>query len=206
LILFATTAMFMLVNVGEGAVEVVLPVYARTILHGGAGTYGVLASVAGCALLLGSLAAGASAGRLPLGIAIGVAELIAAALLLPLALEPGFPLALVVLAGESFFLGTLTVWAQTIRMRVLPADLRGRVFALLRTSMQATPPAGALIAAPLLGAGGVSLAVVVAAAVIGAPALAALASGVLVQADRGSVQKSSSSASSPTRTRPGSTT
>jgi predicted MFS family arabinose efflux permease len=187
-ILLATTAMFMLVNVGEGAVEVVLPVYARTILHGGAGTYGLLASVAGCSLLLGSLAAGASAGRLPLGIAIGGAELLAAALLLPLALEPALPPALAVLAGESFFLGTLTVWAQTIRMRVLPADLRGRVFALLRTSMQATPPAGALIAAPLLAAGGVSLAVVVAAAVIGAPAVAALASGVLVQADRGSVK------------------
>jgi len=188
-ILLATTAMFMLVNVGEGAVEVVLPVYARTILHGGAGTYGVLASVAGCALLLGSLAAGAAAGRFPLGIAIGVAELLGAALLVPLALKPSLPLAAAVLAGQSFFLGTLTVWAQTIRMRVLPADLRGRVFALLRTSMQATPPAGALIAAPLLAAGGVSLAIVVAAALIGAPAAAALVSGVLVaQAERGSVQ------------------
>jgi predicted MFS family arabinose efflux permease len=187
-ILLATTAMFMLVNVGEGAVEVVLPVYARTILHGGAVTYGALASVAGCALLLGSLAAGAVAGRLPLGIAIGVAELLAASLLLPLALKPSLPLAAGVLAGQSFFLGTLTVWAQTIRMRVLPSDLRGRVFALLRTSMQATPPAGALIAAPLLAAGGVSLAVVVAATLIGAPALAALSFGVLVQAERGSVQ------------------
>ena len=183
-ILLATTAMFMLVNVGEGAVEVVLPVYAVRVLHGGAGTYGALASVAGCALLVGSLAAGAAAGRLPLGVAIGVAELLAAALLVPLALEPGLPLTLAVLAAEAFFLGTLTVWAQTIRMRVLPADLRGRVFALLRTSMQATPPAGALVAAPLLGAGGISLTVVVAAAVIGAPAVAALLSGVLVQADR----------------------
>jgi hypothetical protein len=64
----------------------------------------------------------------------------------------------------------------------------GRIFALLRTSMQATPQAGALIAAPLLAAGGVSLAIVVAAALVGAPAVAALTSGVLAQAERGSVQ------------------
>jgi MFS family permease len=187
-ILLATTAMFMFVNVGEGSVEVVLPVYARHVLGGGAGIYGLLASVAGTALLAGSLAAGAVAGRLPLGVAIGAAELAAGALLVLLALQPGLVPALAVLAGESFFLGTLTVWAQTIRMRVLPADLRGRVFALLRTSMQATPPAGALVAAPLLATGGVPLAVVVAAALVGAPAVVALASGVLRQAERGSVK------------------
>jgi MFS family permease len=178
-VLLATTSMFMLVNVGEAAVAVVLPVYAHEVLGGGPAAYGILVSASGGALLVGSLAAGAATRRLPLGSAIGVCEAAGGALLLPLALRPQLPGALAALAGASLCLGTLTVWAQTIRMRVLPAELRGRVFALLRTSMQATPPLGALLAAPLLGAGGIPLAVVVAAIVIAAPGLAGLLSGAL---------------------------
>ena len=189
-ILLATTAMFMLVNVGEGAVEVVLPVYARTILHGGAGTYGAARErrrVRAPPRLARRRRVRPGGSRS--GIAIGVAELLAAALLLPLALEPE-PAARAPPCSRAS--RSSSGRSPSGRRRSACGCCRricaGRVFALLRTSMQATPPAGALIAAPLLAAGGVSLAVVVAAALIGAPAVAALASGVLVQADRGSVQ------------------
>jgi len=42
------------------------------------------------------------------------------------------------------------VWAQSLRMERIPAELRGRAFATLRTLMQATPPLGSLLAVPLL--------------------------------------------------------
>jgi len=47
----------------------------------------------------------------------------------------------------------MTAWAQTLRMQAVPRQMHGRLFALLRTTMQATPPVGALIAAVTLRAG-----------------------------------------------------
>src|SRR5438093_1231490 len=54
----------------------------------------------------------------------------------------------------------LTAWARTIRMRFIPPDLRGRVFALLRTSMQSTRPLGAVAAGLLLTGGDLTTAIV----------------------------------------------
>ncbi len=50
--------------------------------------------------------------------------------------------------------------AQTIRMRLIPPEMRGRVFALLRTSMQSTRPIGAIAAGLLLSRGDVLIAIV----------------------------------------------
>jgi hypothetical protein len=48
----------------------------------------------------------------------------------------------------------MTIWAQTIRMRVIPPELRGRTFGALRTLMQSTPPLGGAVAGLLLARGG----------------------------------------------------
>lgn len=178
-ILLATTLMFMCVNVGEGIVAVLTPVYVRETLHGGAGTYGALVSVAAAAGLVGALGAGATAGRWPLGRSIALSELAAGCAYAGLAAEPALALTFVVLAGGSLFLGPLTVWAQTIRMRLVPPEMRGRVFGLLRTVMQATPPLGALVTAPLLAAGGVPLVALAVAGLLSVPAAVALALRVL---------------------------
>jgi hypothetical protein len=45
-------------------------------------------------------------------------------------------------------------------MRLIPPEMRGRVFALLRTSMQSTRPIGAVAAGLLLGRGDLSIAIV----------------------------------------------
>ena len=45
-------------------------------------------------------------------------------------------------------------------MRLIPPDLRGRVFALLRTSMQSTRPLGAVAAGLLLTGGDLTTAIV----------------------------------------------
>jgi MFS family permease len=73
------------------------------------------------------------------------------------------------LALSAFCTGPLTVWAQTLRMRLIPAHLRGRVFGLLRTSMQAAPPLGGLAASVLLAGPGLRLAVLATALLIGLP-------------------------------------
>jgi hypothetical protein len=60
----------------------------------------------------------------------------------------------VALALLGLFSAPLTIWAQTLRMRIIPPHMRGRAFALLRTLMQSTPPLGGAVAGlllPLLG-------------------------------------------------------
>jgi hypothetical protein len=68
----------------------------------------------------------------------------------------------------------LTIWAQTIRMRLIPAGMRGRVFGVLRTLMQSTPPIGAAIAGLLLSHGTTTSTVLVMAALIGVPGVIGL--------------------------------
>lgn len=64
----------------------------------------------------------------------------------------------------------MTVWAQSLRMRLVPPEAHGRLFALLRTAMQTTSPAGAALAALLIGRGTVAIVAAIA-ATIGVPAL-----------------------------------
>jgi hypothetical protein len=66
----------------------------------------------------------------------------------------------------------LTIWAPTLRMRIIPPGLRGRTFALLRTLMQGASPlasAGARVALPLLG---IPALIAASAVLVGAPGLA----------------------------------
>jgi hypothetical protein len=176
--------MFMFVNIGEGIVEVITPVYVRQVLAAGAATYGALVAVAGAAGLAGAFAAGASASRVPLGRAIALSEIAAGCAYAILAGKPPLALTFVGLSLGALCLGPLTVWAQTVRMRLIPPDLRGRVFGTLRTLMQATPPLGALLAGTLLRHGGIAVAAAAIGVVLIVPAIIALVSGALSQPDR----------------------
>ncbi|WP_375131284.1 hypothetical protein [Nonomuraea sp. GTA35] len=66
-------------------------------------------------------------------------------------------------------------WAQSLRMARIPAPLRGRGSALLRTLMQATPPLGAVIVTPFLAAGALAPPVLIMTLIAAAPAPALLA-------------------------------
>lgn len=74
------------------------------------------------------------------------------------------------LAAMGICTAPMTAWAQSLRMRLAPAQAHGRLFALLRTAMQATPPAGAALAALTLTHGTLAVVATVA-AVMGLPAL-----------------------------------
>jgi MFS family permease len=174
----ATTVMFMLFNVGEGALLVFLPVYSGLLGAGVAG-YGLLVSAVTVGELAGSLGAGA-AGTDRLGRRIVAAQLAAAVLLAGLLLRPPLVPTLVLLAAFGAMTTPMTAWAQTLRMRLTPEGLHGRLFALLRTAMQATPPLGAALAAATVP-GGVTPTVAAVVAVMAVPAL--LAAPGLVRAE-----------------------
>lgn len=147
----STTVAFMAFNVAEGMLLVTGPWLAHEKL-GGPAALGVLLSALSLGELGGSFAAGTWSARRPL-LGIGGAELVASLGFALVYFATIKPLAAVAYAVVGFFSSPMTVWAQSMRMRRLPPDVRGRAFAALRTVMQATPPIGAAIAAPLLATG-----------------------------------------------------
>ena len=92
------------------------------------------------------LAIGAIRWRWPLGRSIAAGATVSGLILALLLIRPGLVPMAAILAASGLAESSLTPWAQTIRMRLIPAELRGRVFALLRTSMQSTRPLGAILA------------------------------------------------------------
>jgi len=144
------TVMYMCLNIAGGITAVVAPIYARDVLGGGATTYGLMVSTLTGGELAGLLAVGAINWRWPLGRSIAGAIVLSALTSSFLLFRPAFLPLLVILAVWGVTESSLTPWAQTIRMRLIPPELRGRVFALLRTLMQSTRPIGAIVAGYLL--------------------------------------------------------
>jgi predicted MFS family arabinose efflux permease len=171
-----TTLMYMVLNVGESMLIVLLPVYARTVLHGGPRTYGLLASAFAVGALVGTVVVGAIRWPWPLGRSIAAGATLSGAALSLLALRPGTAGALAVLTAAGLAASPLTIWAQTIRMRLIPAGLRGRVFGTIRTLIQSTPPIGGAIAGALLAGPGVAVAAVAIAVAVAGPGVAGLLS------------------------------
>ena len=66
--------MFMFANIGEGMIIVVIPVYAREVLGGGAGTNGLLLSAFALATTAGAALVGAMTWRRPLGMSIATPQ------------------------------------------------------------------------------------------------------------------------------------
>ncbi|HXJ64075.1 MAG TPA: MFS transporter, partial [Actinomycetota bacterium] len=172
----ATTLMYMVINAGESMLVVLLPVYVRTVLGGGPRTYGLLVSVYAVGALSGTVVAGAVRWPWPLGRSIAVAAALSGSVLTLLALRPGAAGAAAVLGVAGLLASPLTVWAQTIRMRLIPERLRGRVFGTIRTLIQSTPPVGAAVAGALLAGAGVAAAALAMAAAVAGPGLAGLRS------------------------------
>jgi MFS family permease len=171
----ATTLMFMAFNVGEGMLLVLLPVFARRELGGDATTYGLLLSSFALAATAGSFVVGALSWRWTLGRSIAVAQAAAGFAFLGLAIAPGVAGAVIVVVVAGVLVSPMTIWAQTIRMRVIPPPLRGRTFGVLRTLMQSTPPIGGATAGLLLADGGaIGPAVVLMAVVMSVPGLVGL--------------------------------
>lgn len=167
-VIVVTTVAFMAFNIAEGMLLVAAPWVVKEHLGGGGALLGGLMS----ALAAGEVVGAAFAGRrqhLVRGIAVAQAG--ASLGFLGLLAAPSQ-----VVVGAGFFVvgllsAPMTVWAQSVRMRRIPAELHGRAFATLRTLMQGTPPVGTLLVTPLLVGDHLAAAAIVMALVAGLPAL-----------------------------------
>jgi MFS family permease len=165
----AITVMYMCLNVSGGIAIVLIPIYARDVLGGGPDTFGLLLSALTAGELTGLLVIGAVRWRWPLGRSIAAAALADGLVLSLLVLRPSLLPMLAILALSGVAESSLTPWAQTIRMRLIPPAMRGRVFALLRTLMQSTKPIGSIVAGLLLAGGDITVALVAIAVLVGVP-------------------------------------
>jgi MFS family permease len=170
-VLLATTFMFMAFNIGSGFYSVWLPILSDQTLGGGSKLYGVLLGALACGEVAGAVLAGGSAFRRSLGVLICLAQALAGAALGIVLIGPSVWSAALGLALCGAFSAPLTIWAQTLRMQIIPEQLRGRMFALLRTLMQSGAPLGGAIAGMLLPMLGMTAMIALSALVAGVPGL-----------------------------------
>jgi MFS family permease len=175
-----TTIMFALFNIGEGALLVFLP-HRAVELGLGAGGYGFLVAATTAGELLASALLARHTWTASLRASIIVAQITAALLVLLLVIDSA-AVTVAALAALGVCTAPMTAWAQSLRMRLVPPQAHGRLFALLRTTMQATPPAGAALAALALTQGSPATVAAIAAA-LGLPA-AVLAHNLMTAATR----------------------
>ena len=163
-----TTIMFALFNIGDGALLVFLP-HRAVELGLGSGGYGFLVAAATAGELLAAVLLARHTWRASLRASIIVAQITAALVVLLLVIHSTV-VTVAALVALGMCAAPMTAWAQSLRMRLAPPQAHGRLFALLRTTMQATPPAGAALAVLTLPHG-TPAAVVAIAATMGLPAV-----------------------------------
>jgi MFS family permease len=170
-VLLSTTLMFMLFNVGEGFLSVWLPLFSVQVLRGGPELYGLLLGTLAGGEVVGAILAGSLVFPLSLGLLICLAQILSGMSLSLLLLGPSVWWVMAGLALLGFFSAPLTIWAQTLRMQIIPEQLRGRAFALLRTLMQSTGPLASGGAGVLLLVLGIPTMIGISALLVGLPGM-----------------------------------
>ena len=173
------TVMFLIVNIGGGVISVFLPVLVDQGLARGGETYGVLLAVIGSGSSLGAIGAGMVTRTARLPAAVAVMQILMGVALVPLAVvvaagQASILTVVVCLFVQGVVSGPLTVWAQTVRMRFVAPEWRGRAFATLRMIMQSGRPVGGALGGVAVTALPLSLCLFAAAAIIALPAAVAL--------------------------------
>ncbi|HEX9078235.1 MAG TPA: MFS transporter [Desulfuromonadaceae bacterium] len=130
---------------------VLVPVFAKDILHGGAHTFGFLMTAAGSGALAGTLYLASRRSVLGLGRVIVAATIFFAAGIASFALSGSFPLSLAALALAGFGAMTLVASCNTVLQTILDEDKRGRVMSFFTMAFIGMAPFGSLGAGAMAG-------------------------------------------------------
>ncbi len=173
------TVMFVIVNIGGGVIAVILPVMVDRGLGLGGEAYGSLVAVGGIGSSIAAIAAGMFTGTGRLPAAVAIMQILSGITLLPLAALIAWGKPTLAAVAALYFLyglacGPLTVWAQTIRMRFVVPEWRGRAFATLRMIMQSGRPIGGALGGFAIAVVPLTMCIVAASAIISLPAALAL--------------------------------
>lgn len=125
--------------------SVLMPVFAKEILHGGSHTYGFLMGSAGFGALLGALFLASRESVLKLGRIVPAAAILFGTGLIILSFSRSFPLSLVLMVFIGLGMMIQTAASNTILQTITDDDKRGRVMGFYTMAIMGTAPFGSLI-------------------------------------------------------------
>lgn len=158
-ILRAIVALVTVVSLFGWSYSVLLPVFARDVLHVGASGYGYLMAANGVGALAGALTL-ASLGETPYRRKLFFGGLFGfCAMILAFALSKVYWLSAATLAGSGFFMIIFFATANTAVQRRVPDELRGRVMGIYALAFLGLTPFGSLIAGVIAHVASASFAV-----------------------------------------------
>jgi MFS family permease len=139
--------------------SVIIPAYARDVLHGDAATYGFLMAASGVGSLLAALWLAFGAGGKPRriaggAIALGIGETI-------LAMSTAIPVSMLIMVAVGFGAITMATSANTTMQLAVPDELRGRVMSVYTTIFAGSTPIGGPIMAAIASWAGVAVSLAV---------------------------------------------
>jgi MFS family permease len=126
--------------------SVLMPVFAKEILHGGSHTYGFLMGAAGFGALLGALFLASRESLLKMGRIVPAAAALFGISLVILSFTRIFPLSLLLMIFIGMGMMLQTAASNTILQTITDDDKRGRVMSFYTMSIIGTAPFGSLIA------------------------------------------------------------
>lgn len=181
-VILSTTLMFMAANIGLGALTVFLPLVSDQIAENSSEIFGTLLGAMALGEVISAGLAGSLNLKMKLGTRIAFAQILSGFSLLFLLIERTFWAVALGLFLLGFFSAPLTIWAQTLRMKIIPIEMRGRTFALLRTLMQGATPVGGALAGFLIPVTGVQIIIGLSSLIISTPGLVGIQVKELEQA------------------------
>jgi MFS family permease len=140
---------------------IILPVFAREVLHGSARTYGFLMASAGCGALVSTIYLASRSNVLGLGKLIARATLLFGAGLITFSLSSSTSLSIIILSFTGFGAMALVASSNTILQTIVDDDKRGRVMSLFTMSLIGMAPFGSLIAGAITNGMGVRAALLI---------------------------------------------
>jgi MFS family permease len=129
--------------------SVLMPVFAKEILHGGSHTYGFLMGAAGFGALLGALFLASRKTVLMLGRIVPAAALLFGSGLIILSLSRTFALSLLLMVFIGLGMMMQAASSNTILQTITDDDKRGRVMSFYTMAVMGTAPFGSLLAGAL---------------------------------------------------------
>jgi MFS family permease len=129
--------------------SVLMPVFAKEVLHGGSHTFGFLMGGAGFGALLGGLYLASRRTILKMGSLVPISAAVSGIGLIAFSFSTYVPLSLflMVIAGSGMMLHTAS--SNTILQTIVEEDKRGRVMSIYAMAIMGTAPFGSLMAGGL---------------------------------------------------------
>jgi MFS family permease len=150
-----------LVSIMTMPYSVLMPVFAKEVLHGGSHTFGFLMAATGVGALMGALYLASRESILKLGRIVPLAAGIAGIGLIAFSLSRNFFLSMLMMVVAGLGMMVHTASSNTILQTIVDEDKRGRVMSIYTMAIMGTAPIGSLLAGSLAKAIGTPVTIMI---------------------------------------------